>query len=225
MTKAGYTHFTIIADRTGSMGMLAEGGRTRAEDTTTGIQELVKAQGTVGETTFSLVQFMSMPGGAPQIERVAWFAPADYPALTGWVCTPYGGTPLLDAIGIAVADTGDWLANMPEYRRPERVMIVIGTDGEENTSREYSLKQIRDMVTHQQEAYKWDFLFIGAGLDTFADAGAMGIPVASTMNNAPGRFQAAYVGTNSVISRARAGGQSVSSVGYTDSERADAGGK
>jgi hypothetical protein len=41
------------------------------------------------------------------------------------------------------------------------------TDGEENASREFTQVQIKSMVEHQTTQYNWDFLFLGANIDSF----------------------------------------------------------
>jgi hypothetical protein len=39
------------------------------------------------------------------------------------------------------------------------------TDGLENASQEYTAAQIAELIKHQREAYKWEFLFLGANQD------------------------------------------------------------
>lgn len=78
---------------------------------------------------------------------------------------PRGSTALYDAIGRSVNDLGAQLSKMNEEDRPQRVVVVIYTDGEENASREYTLEQVKSMITHQQDVYNWQILFLGAGLD------------------------------------------------------------
>ena len=214
MTDRGYTHITILADRTGSMGDLADpgSGKTKAELTTRGIHDLVRDQGAQpGKTTFSLTQFDTQG-----TDRIASFAAAGDPLIARWRIIPRSGTPLLDATGEEITATGEALAAMPEDARPDRVFFVIGTDGEENSSREYSKQQIAAMITCQREAYGWEFVFIGADIDAFAEAGGMGVPAGSTLPSSGGLMTLAYASTSDAISRSRAGGQSVS---YTDEER------
>jgi hypothetical protein len=83
---------------------------------------------------------------------------------------PDGGTALLDAIGRTIDETGARLAAMPEAERPGKVIIAILTDGEENSSRTFTWAQISDKIRHQQEVYKWEFLFLGANQDAIATA-------------------------------------------------------
>lgn len=222
MTDQNYAHITILADRTGSMGTRTDPGRTRAMDATDGIRGVIREQAAApGRTTFSLVQFCA-PGLDAMIERIAWFAAGDARALREWHCQPYGSTPLLDAVGTVVTDTGDALAALAEDQRPARVFFVIATDGEENVSREYKLAQVKDMITRQQKQFGWEFLFLGAGIDAFAEAGAIGVSAAATMDVDAGSsvaMAASYSSTSDAMTRARATGDKVS---YTDAERAAA---
>jgi len=231
MTDPAYAHFAILADRTGSMGQFADGmsGPTKADLATGGIHDLIRKQAAEpGRATFSLTQFDTSPtsrwpgaGPGPCTERVASFAAADDPLITKWRIRPRGSTPLLDAVGTEIVRTGEELAALPENARPGRVYFVIGTDGEENASREYSKQQIAAMVARQHTDWHWEFVFIGADIDAFAEAGGMGFAAGSTMSSSGARTVQAYAGTSSAISRSRIGGQSVS---YTDEERAAAAG-
>lgn len=79
-----------------------------------------------------------------------------------------GCTALLDAIGIAIDSVGNRLYEMEESNRPEKVMMIILTDGEENSSKEYKINQIKEKVKHQESVYKWEFLFLGADIDAIS---------------------------------------------------------
>lgn len=220
MTDPDYTHITFVADRSGSMGMVSDPPRTKADDTTKGVQDMVREQSALpGKITFSLADFMisGHPGARTTITKVAWFAPPGDKDLTSWVCRPYGGTPLLDALGTIITETGQALEAMPDSQRPGRVIFVIGTDGEENSSHEYSKAQVKQMVTHQREAYGWDFVFIGVDIDAFTEGAGIGVAAASTASVDAAGTASAYLSTNSAVTRSRGpGGQSVS---YSDEER------
>lgn len=88
---------------------------------------------------------------------------------------PRGTTALLDAIGRTIKTVGERLSHTPEQERPRRVLIVVLTDGLENASKEFSLKQIHQMIQHQQDVYSWEFIFLGAGQDAIQVANSLGI--------------------------------------------------
>lgn len=212
MTKPGYAHYIEVLDRSGSMGSPSEPGSpvSKAEVATKGMNDFNASQAALpGKATFTLWQFDDM-----SIDRLAHFADSYL-----WTCVPRGGTPLLDAMGMAIVSGGEDLAALPEGERPERVYVVAATDGLENSSREYTNEQLRALVERQTQQYQWEFVYIGADIDAFAAAGAMGVAAAGTLNtnsaNA-GAMAAAYAGTRTAVTRSRAAGQSVS---YSGAER------
>jgi hypothetical protein len=107
------------------------------------------------------------------LQQVPEMVDADY--------RPSGCTALLDAVGGTITSIGKRLAAMPEPARPGKVILVIMTDGEENSSKRFSKPQVKAMIETQQTAYKWDIKFIGAGIDAFSEAGSIGISKAQTM--------------------------------------------
>lgn len=218
LTDPGYAHVVILADKSGSMADETEPGSgiSKAVLATKGVHDLIAGQAAApGRTTFTLAQF------ATGMKTVASFAGADDFALLAWQCRPAGGTALLDAMGDLIASTGAQLAALREDHRPGRVYFAIATDGEENASSEHTLESIRSMVETQARDYGWEFLFLGAGIDAFAEAGSMGIPQAATMDVASAGIEVAYASAGEAIIRSRATGQSVS---YSDDERKRSGG-
>jgi hypothetical protein len=61
-------------------------------------------------------------------------------------------------------------------------MVVIATDGQENSSKKYNRAEIKEMIEHQQEKYGWKFTYIGANQDAFAEAGSIGIMYPSVLS-------------------------------------------
>jgi hypothetical protein len=84
-------------------------------------------------------------------------------------------TRLYDGIGTAVDEIGRWLADKPEEERPSKNLIVIITDGGENSSTEYRLKDIKDRIKEQTEKYSWDFIYLGNDLSDAKDANDINI--------------------------------------------------
>ena len=223
MTDAAYTHITVLADRTGSMALVADrtSGKTKAELTTTGIKDLIRDQDAQpGKTTFSLCQFDTYTQDG--VEHVTWFAPGSDHKHENWRIDPRGGTPLLDATWQLIRQTGEHLSSMPEHERPGRVIFVIGTDGEENSSRMVTKQEVADVITRQRDVYRWDFVFIGADIDAFAEAGGIGIHHYQTVSTSGPAMAAAFHSTSDAISRSRKSGKPVA---YTDKERDEASGK
>ena len=64
---------------------------------------------------------------------------------------------------------------MPEEERPANVLCVIITDGEENASRKFSTKDVKDRIEHQKTKYNWEFVYLAADPDAFDAGEALGI--------------------------------------------------
>lgn len=96
---------------------------------------------------------------------------------------PNGGTALYDAVAKAINDVGNRLANTQEKDRPGRVIFIIITDGEENSSKEFAGlaggARIKDMITHQTSKYSWNFNYLGSKHDAWGAAQSLGV----TYNN------------------------------------------
>jgi hypothetical protein len=207
--KADYLDLTIVLDKSGSMGSLVN-------DTVNGFDHFVSEQKKVaGECKLTVIQFDTtytiMHHGC-DIHKV--------PSIKGSY-QPGGSTALLDAVGKAINEAGNRFKNMSESERPAKVLFVIITDGEENSSHEFSKVKIKEMITHQRENYKWDFIYLGANVDAFSEASSMGIG---------GQFAANYAHTGKGIIRSydcmsknvvsyRAMGATGQSLGWSDDDR------
>jgi len=78
---------------------------------------------------------------------------------------PRAWTSLRDAIGTAINRAGKHLLNLSENERPETVIFTVLTDGLENTSKEFSQENIKEMIELQTSKYNWKFVFLGANQD------------------------------------------------------------
>jgi len=88
---------------------------------------------------------------------------------------PAGGTALRDAVGRLIDETGERLAHMKPDDRPDQVLVVIITDGYENSSIRYSQERLEEMIRHQRDKYQWKFVFLGADIDAIAAASDIGM--------------------------------------------------
>jgi hypothetical protein len=70
-------------------------------------------------------------------------------------------------------------------------MFVIITDGEENSSREYTAEKVKAQIERQKNKYGWEFIFLGANIDAVETAGRFGISADRALDYVPDK-----VGTN-----------------------------
>jgi len=111
-----------------------------------------------------------------------------------FVCT--GGTALYDAVGEAMTSVGARLVRTADEDRPSKVIVCIVTDGQENSSREFSQQAVAEMISHQQDVYSWEFMFLAANIDADSTASALNIP-----KNAVLGYQATAKGTQEMYER------------------------
>lgn len=167
-----YTHISVILDRTGSMESIRD-------DTIGGFNAFLNEQKEQPETaTLTLVQFDTQD----PYEVIHQFTPInEVPELTRQTYVPRASTPLLDAIGRGINDLEHRLAKMEEPQRPSKVVLVIITDGQENSSREFRKDQIVKMIQQKQEQEGWQFVFLSADLEAINDAMAYGFQAKASM--------------------------------------------
>jgi uncharacterized protein YegL len=93
-----------------------------------------------------------------------------------------GTTALLDAVGRSINKIGNVQKNSKKEARADKVLFVIITDGMENASHEYSYKKISSMIENQKNKYDWEFLFLGANIDSEKVAKDIGIDASNAVN-------------------------------------------
>lgn len=174
--KKNYTEIGLVLDCSSSMNCIKS---ALIEGFNTLIEEQKKLD---GECVFTLTKFSDEVNvGVPTpIEN---FEPLTY---NSYKCQ--GMTALWKAIDNTIEDMGNRFSLMKEEDRPENVLVVIVTDGEENYSNgnsysnfinvpsfgpgsfnrsfiptaRYTLEAIKEKIEHQKSVYNWEFLFIGA---------------------------------------------------------------
>ena len=82
-----------------------------------------------------------------------------------------GCTALLDAIGKTIT--------MMDEQKAKKVIFVITTDGLENASHEYNKDQIKELIKGHST---WEFIYIGAGIDSYAEGSSIGIKQSNISN-------------------------------------------
>lgn len=204
MTNPDLTYIGILVDRSGSMDTM----RTEME--------------------FALNTFLAEQADQPRQARVTlaqfdnaydtvycWQPIYDVPT---YHLEPRNSTALLDAVGMLVTESGAKLSSLPEAERPATVLIVIITDGYENASRLHTADSIKAMIKLQQDKYSWQFVFLGANIDSMTVANSYGIHSNSTMDFAGCAAPEALASLGAYTSRLRRNG----SARFTEIERAAA---
>ena len=155
-------HVCFVIDSSGSMS-------GSEKDVIGGFEKTIKEQKEIkdGECIVSLYEFAS---GVKQV-----YLGKKLDEVNGLDYNVGGMTRLWDGLGTAIDDVGKWLADMPEEERPSKNLIVVITDGGENSSTEYRLKDIRDRIKEQTEKYNWSFIYLGNDLSDAKDADDIGI--------------------------------------------------
>ena len=162
--KKDYTHICIVLDASGSMSSI-ESDIKGSFNTF-----LDKQREEPGKTVFDLFQF------SDEVERLvksADLALFKDDLMAKYTCS--GCTALNDAVCTAIDTMGKEFAEMPESERPENVLCVIITDGQENASKEFSTDDVKKRIQHQQDVYKWEFLFLAANQDAFETGETIGL--------------------------------------------------
>jgi hypothetical protein len=167
----------FLLDRSGSM-------ESCWDDTIGGYNALIKEQAAFGGT-MTLVQFDHEYIVTYENKPIGEVEP-----LTRETYTPRGATALLDAIGQAIK----------ESKGGASTTFIILTDGMENASKKYTKAHIKDLIFERQKD-GWQFLYLGANQDAFAEAGSMGIAPTCTMNYDANRTPDAFRHLSAALSQ------------------------
>jgi uncharacterized protein YegL len=95
--------------------------------------------------------------------------------LNGETFVPRGSTALYDAIGRTIKSVGANLAKLNESERPDKVLVVIITDGYENASQEFTAQTVKALIDEQTNKYSWVFTYIGANQNAWSVGANLGI--------------------------------------------------
>ena len=154
--KKDYVHVCVVLDASGSMASIESDIKGSFN---TFMAEQKKAQ---GKTVLDVFQF------SDEVKHIVEHADlADFKddLMASYVCC--GMTALHDAVCTAIDTLGRNFAAMPEEERPESVIFAIITDGCENSSREFSLKDVKERIDRQTKEYSWEFVYLAANQDEF----------------------------------------------------------
>ena len=152
-------HIIYILDESGSMSDLAE----TVKKTFNGFISEQKTN--PEESVFSLITFNNV------VKVVIDHKPfREVPELTSYF--PNSGTALLDAIGETI------VKNINE----KRTMLVIMTDGYENSSYLYTKETVKGLIKNVVENNGWSVIYHGANQDAITEGCALGISLKRCLN-------------------------------------------
>ncbi len=155
-------YVALLLDRSGSMNV-------NKVETISAVSQYIKSLKDNFRGRFTLTQFDS--GGIDILTQYNNAKIKELPDFTSF--DPRGSTPLLDAIGKTI--------NEMKADGFDNVIFVIVTDGEENSSHEYSLEAVRALLEEKQKL-GWQVSYLGANVDAFAEAANLGIRQGQAMN-------------------------------------------
>ena len=139
----------IIVDESGSMSIIRKQAFAGMNETLQTVRQMQK-KFPDQEQHVSLVTF--------DTSHTTWHydnTPASDTKDLDWKAyNPGGGTPLYDAMGSAISKVNAQVTD------GDNVLVTVITDGEENSSQEWTLKMIRTMI-EKLKKQKWTFTLIG----------------------------------------------------------------
>ena len=164
------TELIFILDRSGSMGGLES-------DTIGGFNATINDQKTLEEetrvTTILFDNFFEILHDRIDLQ--------DLPTLTEKDYFVRGSTALYDAVALGINKIVNVQKQTTQDGRADKVIMVIITDGYENSSRETNAVMLHKMIDGCKKD-GWEFLFLGADIDAQAAAGAIGIESSRASN-------------------------------------------
>ncbi len=164
MSNKKLTEMVFILDRSGSMHGLEKetiGGYNSL------IEKQIKEEGEAKITTVIFDDACEMLYDGADIKKVD--------EMTDKVYFARGCTALLDAIGKTIIHVGNRHKMACDDELPNKTIVTIITDGYENSSREFDIHKVKQLISEQKEEHGWEFMFLGANIDAIATARNFGI--------------------------------------------------
>lgn len=168
------THYLLIVDASASMSALLKSTISGVNEQIDTIKQLEKEH-PEQKYTMSFIHFNSkvtIEYTSRKTESLNHINESNY------VCS--GMTALLDAIGVGVRDLNEKISDKINSGEASAVVVII-TDGEENSSREFDGRKIKTMIQELQATGKWTFTFVGANIDSISTARNYGIDAKNVM--------------------------------------------
>jgi len=165
--KSNLTEIVFILDKSGSMSSMGN-------EPVDGYNKFIDEQRdpSLGEANVTFVLFDD------EVETVyngVKISEVEKLSMERYIGTGMGMTSLYDTIGKTFTEVGKRLSNTPESERASKVIVCILTDGQENSSKEFTLSTIKNMIKEQTEKYSWKIQFMGTTLGAIESAKNIGL--------------------------------------------------
>jgi len=190
------THYLLVLDESTSMGSVRN-------ETLTGINEQIKTIKSLEKKFPDHKYYVSIVKFSTIAKHLIQELPADkVEELSSNDYMPSGWTALHDAIGMGITTLNTKIKSKLDSGEASALVVII-TDGEENSSKEYNSNKIKDLITNLEKTGMWTFTFIGANQDAVLTARSLGVSLGNTVNyNASGAgTNLAFMSVNSALSK------------------------
>ena len=161
--NTNWINLVFVIDKSGSM-------YSSRDDVTGGFKKTIDEQKAIkeGKVTVSLFTFNE------KVEQK--YLGVDINDIEKFHYSPDGMTAMNDGIGTAIDKVGEWLYEKDKRgaEMPGKTLVVVMTDGMENASKEYTLKQVQDKIKEQTDKYSWEFIYMGTDITTSKAADTLG---------------------------------------------------
>lgn len=159
-------HVALVVDRSGSMEFLVKDVVNNVNAVLDSLQPDDRVSILFFEDPYGVVRYVE---GQP-VAKVRRLKYGDY--------FPLGATPLYDAVGIAISEVV--APTLGAGNSSRKGIVVVLSDGEENSSTMYSLGDARQAVSTAL-SQGIDIRFYGMGPAATGEASALGIPISNTI--------------------------------------------
>lgn len=164
------TAIVILLDASGSMAELKS-------DVVGSFNTFLENQKKTGDLN-DIVKFYSFSTKLTSVTN--WEKLSESSSLSEDKYNPSGGTALIDSMCDCVIEAGKYFKESSD--KPEKVLFLTITDGEENSSSRFKIEDLKSKIQHQTEKYDWCFSFIGANVDSFSIGNSYGLNKSSIAN-------------------------------------------
>jgi len=112
-----------------------------------------------GSVNLSIIKFND------KVDKIRSASLSTIGSFNNWDYTPSGSTALYDAIGQTIGKFMDDI----------NVIMIITTDGQENSSKEFTREQIVRLINKQRNTKNWNFIYLSEDPTTMHQGESLGI--------------------------------------------------